>query len=436
MMRKISLTKNYILDQIEQGVIRPGERLPSARRLCEKVSVSFAVVQNTLTSLVNEGILETRPRLGTYLLENFRSGTMTTGLNTFYTKYPWFKTFEKKVREMVPELRLCSSDQECVFEISSTISTQNKQKALMDLGPLFYELYPDDSLFFTSVFKDFSKDGKQFGIPFIFSPRVMYYNPKLLRQAGLPIPTEGWTWSEFMDDVRVLKKTVKAGYVFNLTNNPNIWMNFVFRAGGSLFVPKSETPVQIDSSETRNGLHMYQELHDTLDAKVVEVTDFIKAFTSGEAPFMLAPKEIMTPPIHLSGFEDWDVVPLPRFPNGTEWTTQATDVFSIRESFSNRSMIKYVLKCLFSEEIQDYIGSMGYGIPVRKSSAFKSFKFDDRRDMVFFSEIPKMTAQYGFDSIELYHLVTRKINRIFSNKLDVDEVTAKLAQAVRTLIED
>jgi len=58
----------YIRQQIEGGVIRPGQRL-SRRKLAEEIGVSSALVQHALAQLDREGITESRARSGTYVRE-------------------------------------------------------------------------------------------------------------------------------------------------------------------------------------------------------------------------------------------------------------------------------------------------------------------------------------------------------------------------------
>jgi len=58
----------YIREQIEGGMIRPGQRI-SRRELAVEIGVSSALVQQALAQLDREGITESRPRQGTYVRE-------------------------------------------------------------------------------------------------------------------------------------------------------------------------------------------------------------------------------------------------------------------------------------------------------------------------------------------------------------------------------
>lgn len=58
-----------ISSQIRQGKLRPGDRLPSERELCEQFSVSRSVVREALSQLKSDGLVEAIRGSGAYVLE-------------------------------------------------------------------------------------------------------------------------------------------------------------------------------------------------------------------------------------------------------------------------------------------------------------------------------------------------------------------------------
>lgn len=59
--------KNYILENIKSGVYKKGQRLPSERQLSLTLHVSRMTARQAVTSLTEEGVLESRPGKGTYV---------------------------------------------------------------------------------------------------------------------------------------------------------------------------------------------------------------------------------------------------------------------------------------------------------------------------------------------------------------------------------
>ena len=56
--------------------------------------------------------------------------------------------------------------------------------------------------FYAGSFEQFTWQGQRYGIPFIAAPELIYFNKSLFDAAGLPYPTDDWTW----EDVRSLAR--------------------------------------------------------------------------------------------------------------------------------------------------------------------------------------------------------------------------------------
>lgn len=59
--------KNIWKGQIERGLLRPGDKIPTEKELCERYAVSQITVKQAITALVQEGLLLRRPRTGTFV---------------------------------------------------------------------------------------------------------------------------------------------------------------------------------------------------------------------------------------------------------------------------------------------------------------------------------------------------------------------------------
>jgi len=62
-------TKDYILEQIQQGTYGPGELIPPERELAEQLKISRYTVRRAIQELVGEGILHRVQGSGTYVTE-------------------------------------------------------------------------------------------------------------------------------------------------------------------------------------------------------------------------------------------------------------------------------------------------------------------------------------------------------------------------------
>lgn len=209
MSDKLQTAREYILRKIESGELKGGDKLPAAREYSDEIGVSLAITQMAFTSLVRDGILTSIPRQGTYIRADWPQRILPDSFQTF--RPVWKSVLADLLREAVPSVRVCDKFREGAYEIVPTWTAQFRQEEYLDLAGLFDELYPDRSDFFMAQFQSFySRSGKLYGIPLIFSPWVLCCNTAMIREAGGDLPYPGWSWSEFITLLRKLRRVYPA----------------------------------------------------------------------------------------------------------------------------------------------------------------------------------------------------------------------------------
>jgi len=73
-----------IKDQIKKGILKPGEKLPSERKLADLLGVSRASVREAIQALAFSGYLEVNQGKGTYILE---MATQYDEIVNFFSKF-------------------------------------------------------------------------------------------------------------------------------------------------------------------------------------------------------------------------------------------------------------------------------------------------------------------------------------------------------------
>ncbi len=432
---KTTIARELILDMLDSGVCKAGDKLPGAREIASRTGMSLLMAQAAVKTLERDGILEAIPSSGSYVKKGWEDIALDSNLAFFDMTLPWIGRFERRLKKKFPGLRLCRGFKRGMIELRTTITVLSGRGDYADLSGVFKEAFPDSSVFYGRPFESFSQNGRLIGVPFIFSPRVVIYNPELFKAASCPEPRPGWTWDDFISTIRTLKKSLPPDRIFNFSHSMQYWMSFVFLAGGALFDPDSSDPVRIDSPQTRRGLSLYRRLQSELGVKDGLHGSYANLFSDGKLAMMLMPREVRTW-FGAAGFDSWNAVPLPSVKGGSGMNSQATDLICVRRECRDWDAVLKFVRFMLSEDTQDFIGSERYGIPIRKSSALKSLDDAMPGDKVFFDEMDRMSAEYNLDSPELSSMIYEGIERIWREpKADIDAVTGEIASAIRTYLK-
>ena len=81
---------------------------------------------------------------------------------------------------------------------ASYMPTFTERGIAVNIAPYMRLLKVDLDEYYPNVLDVFSSDGKLYGLPKGFTPMVVYYNKKMLKEAGLEEPTDDWTWNDFL----------------------------------------------------------------------------------------------------------------------------------------------------------------------------------------------------------------------------------------------
>lgn len=432
---KITDVRHYVLDRLEAGTLQAGQQLPGARELAQTLGISFLKVQQGIETLCQDGVLESMPRKGTFVQQNWRQRTLRENLVVYNQlhRMPWITGLLEELNREIGGLRMSHAFKQGMLEVRTTRHVLVNNADYMDIGGLLAECYPDRSVFFDRPMEPFCVNGRTVGLPIAFSPRVVFFNPLVFRRANCPLPRPGWTWDEFMQTVRTLRRSLPADRIIDWHTHFFLWVNFVVRSGGRLFDPAADDPVVFDGPRTLAGLSRFVELGNALERVYFDDDAFRAAFLAGEAAMQINGREQMH---HLreAGNEEWDVVPLPLMPDGEDITAQATDLICVRNSCTSPSLARHYVRTMLSERVQDYLASVKHNIPIRRSSAFRSINLEDPRDALFAVEMGKVSTAFNLAPPYPGELVTDGISQLLARGSDLEAGIAELARVARTCL--
>lgn len=428
-MDKLQFARESVLHRIERGEFSAEAKLPAAMKYSETAGISFGVVQLAYNSLIRDGILYSIPRQGTFVRKDWRNRILPGCIQTYR---PVWLDLLKPLKEETPELFLSKSFREGAFEIRFSNDTQLHAGEYLDLTEFFEAEFPDKNDFFLEKIEQFrSRDGKLFGIPLIFSPWVICYHPDLIAAAGAPEPHPGWNWEEFLNLIRLLRRNLPSSLSFRFVPSSSVWMNFFLRAGGEIMGTREEGyPILLDKAASVAALNRLQELHDAVGPENDSSFNYREAFLRKETAMIVGTRQD-------AAFHNpypWKCVPLPVIPGGRECMRIGGDLFCVRRIVNDFHLVQKLLKYLFSQQLQDRLGALGYGIPIRRSSAIRSFNEHDPRDMVFLSEMAKIHPLNHFAWPELQTLINHALPHTWLHQESPAKITSEVANVLRTII--
>ena len=425
--------RHHVLARIESGEWPAGSALPGARDLAAELGISFVKVQQALETLALDGVIEMRPRVGTFVRAGWRECVLRDNISVLHRRplLPWVDGLDAILAREMPGLRLTDAFPRSVVEIKALLHVQLNHDHYLDLAPLLAELPPGGAQeLFDAPFKPVRIGGRLIGIPIIASPRFICFNPELLRKHGCPLPTAGWKWDDFLALVRRLLTVLPAARVLDWAGLPYYWLNIVRRAGGRLFDEKADDPIALDRSETRNGLRLCRELAETLGRPQHDLATFTEAFAAGEAALAVGTRQF-TASLRLRGADAWQCAPLPLIPGGRDTSSMGGDYLCIRDTCTDPSLARRAIELMLSPAVQGHLGSLRYGVPVRRTSAVASLDLTDPREVLILTEHGKMGFEPAQASADLTRLMVHGVTRILDGSDDLDRDITELARAAR-----
>lgn len=270
--------------------------------------------------------------------------------------------------------------------------------ALKDLTPFVEgEDGIDLSDYYENVVNIARRERSLYAIPVDFTPLVVYYNKRLFDEAGVPYPSDNWTWNEFLAKAKQLTKGDQYGFTF--TNWMPGWLPWVWNNGGDVLGPDGKAVGTADSQATIEAVSWLRDL-----ITVHKVAPSLSQMAAeGAAPFANATAAMETsghwnlvglasaPKVKL---DEIGIAPLPVSRLGRKPVTVIYESgWSIGRNCKNPDLAWKFIKYYTSEEVQRKIQQTGIGVCARKDIANE--RAIDAREQEFLRIIPSGREPWG-----------------------------------------
>jgi len=223
-------------------------------------------------------------------------------------------------------------------------------------------------------------DGKLYGLPKDWSVLSLFYNKKLFAQAGVPEPTEAWTWEDLFTAARTIyQKTGKPGLVIHAEFNR--WLPYLLSNGAPPPVFSSGADAAyFDNTAVKSSLTRFIELFQQgrKEGWIVIPAD-VNAGWSGEA----FGKQLAAMTIEGSWMIPYIVDQFPDFKYGSDWDLalipkgsagRATMAYTVALGVNSKTenldaVLKFIMFIQGPEGQRELVVRMGHTLPSIKTLA-------------------------------------------------------------------
>lgn len=324
----------------------------------QKITDDFKTKNPNITvKLVNQGKY---PDLFDKLMASAKSNQMPTMSQIYSNRLSWYVS-----KNLVEDLNPYIKDTE----------TGMKPEEVEDIPKLFL----DDGIW----------DGKQYAMPFNKSQMVLYYNEKMLTDAGLEVPT---TWEQWTDTAKKLTTKDVSGCVFanNLSTDIAPWI----KQAGADIIDEANNKVNFDTPETKEAINFINDMMRNKTARLSGDDENPNIpLQDGRAAMCVASTSAL--PFIEEGTKEGitiNAAPLPGHKTQDQlfYGTNVT-VFNGGTKEQKQAAYEYIKFLINTENTAYFAAETGY-IPVRKSA---------KEDPVFAKVLEeKPIKKLSFDSFE------------------------------------
>lgn len=211
--------------------------------------------------------------------------------------------------------------------------------------------------------------GDSYALPAGAVPTLMFVNKTLLAKEGIPMPSNDWTWQDFLGICQaVTKDTDGDGRLDQFGAYDYTWRKAALTNDVKIFSPDGKS-VDFTTKNMEEVLHFMNELHAVEQGQEVTAKDFDMGRVAFR-PFTFAEYRTYKPyPWRIKKYSsfEWDCIKLPAGPSGHNSSIMQTMIMAISARTSEPRLSWELLKTLcYDPVIQEALLTKTQGLPARR----------------------------------------------------------------------
>jgi len=367
-----------ILTKIMSGELTG--RLPAEQELARQCGVSPVTAAKALNILRDKGVVERVPGRGTFVI-----GGGKTVVKIAFNRYFAEKLFPL-LEKHFPSVRVEAAEdlEEADAAVYSTTLPFFPGEYFLPWPRERVARLRTGGRLFPQIFEFHNVRGAVWGLPYLFSPNLLFYNKRLMQRIAPDFEPYKLTFEQ----MRELRAKLPAGTAFGCGNNHTLLLSLIYNisengiAGPEVF---------------RKAVSLISDL---------EFSGTFEDFLAGKGLFSQGTRHMA-----LCLTEDFDIAPLPLF-DGKRPCHAASEALMVRNTTRHPELLFDMAEALFRPELQQVISAVKKGIPADAAAAASSLDSSVLRDDIFFNEIKNVdyAHRHMSDSMDLcFSTVLKKL---------------------------
>lgn len=282
-------------------------------------------------------------------------------------------------------------------------------------------------------------DEVAYGVPKDFDTIGIWVNTALVEQAGVELPTDGWTWEEFQEAATEISDALADDGVYGAAggmDGQTTYYNTIFQAGGTVV---EDGASGYASPEAQEGLQFWTDLIESGGSpSIQQLTDTTadQWFTSGKLAMYWGGSWFRSALTDSEFFDDVAVLPLP---SGQEQSTVIHGVANVVSATSQEKQAAQALQAfLAGQEAQQQQGDAGAIVPAFEGTQGSfTASMPDADLQVFLDAVDySRPLPVSLNSAEWNALETELLPQAFSGERPVADVAADLAEQMDSALAE
>ncbi|GAA3409837.1 extracellular solute-binding protein [Paenibacillus hodogayensis] len=361
-------------DEIVSGAYSPGQYLPSEPAQARRFGLSNKSVRKGLELLVEEGLIEKIPKVGSRVMAPKSRISLKLGhyqkdignmdlpalLADFQRRHSWIDV------KAEPFASNGGMDAENIRRCDLIMMNNEHFGYLAEAGHHRLLLPLEEKSGVHSILNGcFQRDGQLYARPLIYSPVVLCYNKRHFREQGLPEPDGGWTWDNLVRSATRLTEGNRFGFCFYLAN-VNRWPLFLLQSG-ERFQKSGGQYADVQEGPLLGGIRLCKQLIRNSEMFPLFISesdaDIVSMFLEGKLSMVLNTYMGMNE-WRQSGME-FDISPVPYM--SRPMTLTIAEGVGINRATSHPEAALLLADYLAGEQAQSHIRNYTLSLPVLQS---------------------------------------------------------------------